>query len=167
MKQVIAFVTLLGLLFAVATPIAAQEDQVNVEFRITVNANCPNATYWGFIGPPESEYSMIQLADTDGDGIYTGNTEVGRGEQWVVALVQGTGVQDTVYGPGPGQPSRTIQDFGTVTVSDDQTFEGSVSNCPSQLPGTGLANMNPTVPLLVGALLLAAGVGIRRTRRFA
>lgn len=167
MKTVIALVTTLGILVVFAMPVTAQEDQVNVEFRITVNANCPNATYWALIGPPASEFSNIRLADDDGDGIYTGNMEVGKGEEWIIALVQGTGSQDTVYGPGPGQPSRTIQDVGTVTVSEDQTFEASVSSCPTPLPGTGLANMDPTVPLLVGAFLLMAGVGIRRPRRVA
>lgn len=143
----------------------AQEGQVNVEFRITVSTDCPNATYWGLVGPPDSEFSNIQLSDSDGDGVYTGSTEVGAGDQWVVALVQGTGVADTVYGPAPGQPSRTIQDFGTVTITEDRTFEGSVSSCPSGLPPTGLENINLMLPLVGAVVLLATGIYIRQHSR--
>lgn len=159
--------------------VAAQQDTVNLEFRVTVTVDCPNATYWGFFGIPNSDVlDYVQLTDDDGDGIYTGTGTFQSGRT-VVQVIQGTGSReiDSELFDGtltvPGDPQRVIRDFGEeqpdapglvphLVIDEDMAFEARVSSCPSELPGTGLPEMTRLLPLAGGVLLLATGIAVRR-----
>ncbi len=143
----------------------APGDAVTLSFAIQVTgAPCQNATYFAVLGVPQSEFFGVQLADPDGDGIYTGSTQWGMNSPIAVSLVQGTGTiqPPTSTNPFPGPPTATIRDFGLVTPADDMTFEGSVAGCPSRLPDTGAASGQLGASIIAGLLLLAAGVYLRR-----
>jgi hypothetical protein len=154
-----AAVMLVGSLIA---PVRAQ-DQVTVRFEITAaSMPCPNATYWAAYGLPASEFVAQQLTDADGNGVYTGSVQAQTGRQLTIQLVQGTGVQASIYGPIPGTPSSTIKNFGFVTITEDTVFSGQATGCSAGLPGTGLNDSLPIMAVLSGALLLAGGVYTRR-----
>ena len=179
MKQFASLLIAVAIMAAYAVPVAAQQDTVTLDFRVTVNVDCPNATYWGFFGPPNSDaINYVQLTDDDGDGVYTG-TATPEGGRLVVQVIQGTGSRelDSELFEGtltvPGEPQRVIRDFGEeqadaptlvphLVIDEDMTFEASVSSCPSGLPGTGLLELNPLLPLAGGMLLLATGMAVRR-----
>ncbi len=144
-------------------PSHAQTTQATVTFQVAVQGTpCPNATYWALIGVPQSEGFFRQLADPDGDGVFTGTIQEGVGNQRFISLVQGTGTQDTFFGPAPGEPSATIRDFGLVTIAENMVFEGTVAGCPAGLPDTGGSDWLPGAPLAGGLVLLASGAYLRR-----
>jgi LPXTG-motif cell wall-anchored protein len=162
MKTIAVIWMLLILAVGLALPAHAQGTMATLEFRVTVEGTpCPNATYWAILGVPDSEGFGVQLLDPDGDAVYTGSTTAGVGNQLFVSLVQGTGTQETVFGPVPGEPSTTMRDFGLVTVTGDMVFEGHVSGCPAGLPDTGSNDGLPVVPI-AGGVLLAGGAYLRR-----
>ncbi len=140
-------------------------DQATVTFEITAASTpCPNATYWAVYGLPASEFTTQQLTDADGDGVYTGSVEAQVGGQLTIQLVQGIGSQKILY-PDifiPGEPSSTIKNFGFVTITEDTVFSGQATGCSAGLPNAGSGDNLPLVPMASSALLLAAGVFLRR-----
>ncbi len=111
----------------VVTLLAATPALAHAYFEVTTEGEPPeNATFWGMYGPPNSEFSAVQLTDPDGDGVYAGGVTV-EPDNYVTQIVQGTGVQDTVYGPFPGEPSTVLRDFGTIWLDNDTVLRASVS----------------------------------------
>lgn len=162
----------LTLAILLAVPAHAQQS-VTIQFRLSVNVACPNATYFGQVGIPNSDgFPNVQLTDPDGDGVFTGSLTAPAGEQLpLLRLVQGTGtiiVEPPTSGPQvvPGQPSRVVRDFGTPTLTEDTVLEASVSNCiGAALPSTGVSNTVSTSALIGGLLLLIAGIAARQRMR--
>jgi LPXTG-motif cell wall-anchored protein len=159
-----------------ATYPAGSPERLTLSFAVTVTGTpCPDATYWAVLGVPGSEFFTVQLADPDGDGIYTGSTTWGPNPLFV-SLVQGIGAVQPQVGVHlfPGPPTTTIRDFGQVTPTQDMVFEGSIAGCPAgapvsgtpaeqpvQLPDTGASAALPAA-LVAGGLLLVGGVYLRR-----
>jgi LPXTG-motif cell wall-anchored protein len=165
MKTILSMIVALILTFALTISVAAQDDAVTAQFRITVQGTpCLNATFFAVIGVPDSEFYGVQLADPDGDGVFTGSTQLAAGRPFAVFLVQGTGViqPPTSVNPFPGPPISTIKDFGQVTPTEDMVFEASIAGCPAGLPDTGVKDSLPVVPIAGGILLLTGGIYLRR-----
>jgi hypothetical protein len=179
MKTLASILAVLALML-LAAPAGAQQDMVNLHFRLTVQgAPCPNATYWGFFGAPNSDdVNYVQLSDPEGDGVYTG-TGTHTAGRLVAQIIQGTGsqrIQSILLGTEmvvPGEPSQVIRNFGVehpdmpgivphLVINQDMTFQASVQGCPVGLPDTGVSDMLPLVPLFSAGLLLATGIYIQR-----
>jgi hypothetical protein len=144
-------------------PVRAQGDTTTVSFAITAaQTPCANATYWALYGLPASEFVAQQLADGDGDGVYTGSVEAEVGGQLAIQLVQGTGVAESIFGPIPGNPSTTIKNFGFVTIEKDAVFSAQATGCTAELPGTGRSDILPVALAASAVLLLAVGVHLRQ-----
>ncbi len=183
MKTVLSTIAALLLVFALATSTAAQDNMVTLTFRLTVQGQpCPNATYWGFFGAPNTDdVNYVQLTDPDGDGVFTGTGTHAAG-RLVVQIIQGTGTRTITGGPllgeqvlvVPGEPTQVIRDFGIqqpdqpdfivphLVINQDMTFEASVAGCPAGLPDTGISDSLPLAPFASAVLLLAGGVYLRR-----
>src|SRR3712207_2008468 len=102
MKSMRLTLAVMILTVGLVLPSHAQTNSATVTFRVVVQAApCPNATYWALIGVPQSEGFFRQLADPDGDGVFTGSIPEGVGNQRFISLVQGTGTQETFFGPAP------------------------------------------------------------------
>ena len=103
-------------------------DQVTFSFEVTVKGEVPKGTsLLGFI--PAEGGITVPLADSDGDGVYTGSTTLDR------------------FGPGPrpvppgtepvslpvqivresGGNIEVIRDFGVVPLAGDRTFSARVN----------------------------------------
>ncbi len=176
MKFITSIIALL-VLTVLATPAFAQTPQqagpVTLTFRLSVQGvACPNTTYWGAIGVAGGEYlNFVQLTDPEGDGTYTGTLTHTAG-QWLVRIIQGQGVaraDPTQVSPPlnrellvPGGVWQIIRDFGTVTLTENMVFEGSVVGCPAGLPDTGGSDSLPVAPLAAGLLVLTAGAYLLR-----
>jgi hypothetical protein len=163
MKTMLVLLAAFLLVGSLIVPARAQGgDQATVTFEITAASTpCPNTTYWAAYGLPASEFVAHQLTDGDGNGVYTGSVEAEVGGQLTIQLVQGTGAQESIYGPIPGNPSATIKNVGFVTITEDTVFSGQAAGCPTALPRAGSNDDLPVVPL-VGGALLAAGVYLQR-----
>ncbi len=106
----------------------APSDQVTFSFELTVKGEVPEGTrLLGFI--PAEGGITVPLADSDGDGVYTGSTTLDR------------------FGPGPrpvppgtepvslpvqivresGGSIEVIRDFGVVPLNGDRTFSARVN----------------------------------------
>src|SRR5919112_4099366 len=106
----------------------APSDQVTFSFELTVKGEVPEGTrLLGFI--PAEGGITVPLADSDGDGVYTGSTTLDR------------------FGPGPrpvppgaepvslpvqivqesGRNIEVIRDFGVVPLAADRTFSARVN----------------------------------------
>jgi len=166
--RMLSLVTL-ALAVLLAVPAHAQQ-RVTIQFRLTVNVACPNATYYGLVGVPNSEgFEYTQLTDPDGDGVFTGTGSAATNEPIpVLRLIQGTGTQ-VIEPPGslptqvPGDPSRIVRDFGTPTLTEDTVLEGGVSDCiGAGLPSTGVSDTVPMSALLSGMLLVIVGIALRQ-----
>ena len=103
-------------------------DQVTFSFKVTVKGEVPKGTgLLGFI--PAEGGITVPLADSDGDGVYTGSTTLDR------------------FGPGPrpvppgaepvslpvqivqesGGNIEVIRDFGVVPLAADRTFSARIN----------------------------------------
>jgi hypothetical protein len=72
--------------------------------------------------------TSAQLTDPDGDGVYTGATQVPQGRERGIFIEQGMGVRENPFGfRFPGEPRSVIRDFGLVRFDGDKTFSASVS----------------------------------------
>ena len=105
------------------------EESVAVTFELAVEGEPPaDATFFASLG---YEPAFFQLADPDGDGLYAATTPdglVSAGDVQPARIVQGTGTRESrVVGVAPGEPSRTIKDFGEVRFDEDATLSASVS----------------------------------------
>lgn len=113
------------------TPDEPADDRVTLAFELAVKGQKPpDLSFFGFVGG-----GYVQLADPDGDGLYTGTSNVpqyGPGPRPVpegtepvtlsVQIVQATEVKHGV----PLYPT-VIEDFGDVLMDEDKTFSASVS----------------------------------------
>jgi hypothetical protein len=174
-------------------------ETATLEFELTVEGEPPaDATFFGTVRGEGLGY--VPLMDHDDDGVYTGSTTVARFAPGTrplpshtepvsmpVQIVQGTETRgpDASDALRPGEPIRTIKDFGPVQV-EDRTLAASVSfggeqggsttpesdndssggggyagGTRSLLPGTS----GVVLTLGVGALLVAGGFLIRRITR--
>jgi type 1 fimbria pilin len=164
MKKVIVALVAMVLLALSSGPTQAQAGRVTLSFSITVTGTpCANATFFGVVGIPDSEFAAIELTDPDGDGVYTGTTQVPPGDPYGIVLVQGTGTIEspTSSNPFPGTPITVLRDFGVVTPTADQAFAATVNGCPT-LPGTGAETGTPLTWGLAALAVLATGTVLRR-----
>ncbi|CAA9423475.1 MAG: hypothetical protein AVDCRST_MAG80-93 [uncultured Rubrobacteraceae bacterium] len=109
---------------------------ITLDFELTVEGEPPaDATFFGMVGIDLEDIWLdesVQLADPDGDGVYTGSIDVPTGRPVTVWITQGTGTREGHNGTLPGQPFTVLKHFGTKTFYEDATFEASVS-----FPGNG------------------------------
>ncbi len=162
-KGLITALATMVLLALNSVPTQAQTGSVTLSFSITVTSTpCANATFFGIVGVPDSEFYGVQLTDADGDGVYTGTTQVAAGSPFGIVLVQGTGTIDspTSANPFPGPPITVLRDFGVVTPTADQSFAATVNGCPT-LPGTGADTGTPLTWGLAALAVLATGTYLR------
>lgn len=110
------------------------DGEVTLSFELAVEGQPPaDATFWGQY---LVEGATVQLTDPDGDGVYTGSMSGGQPAAGAgFRIVQGTGMQQTMTGMYPGEPSTIIKDFGAPTVEDDTTFSATVSFDETAHPG--------------------------------
>ena len=127
------------------TGVEPVEDPLAVEsatlaFELVVEGEPPaEATFFGAVRGEGPRY--VPLADPDGDGTYIGSTSVARFPPGTrplpsdaepvslpVQILQGTGTlhPGESDSPGPGEPTRVIEDFGPVRT-EDRTLSASVS----------------------------------------
>jgi hypothetical protein len=112
-----------------AAPAFAQQNEVTVNFELTVEGTPPaDAT---FFGQYPVEGTSVRLTDPDGDGVYTGSMSGGVPDAGF-RIVQGTGTEQTMTGVYPGEPVTVIEDFdapagegGAATLSANVSFGGS------------------------------------------
>ena len=147
MKTLRSLLMALALMALFAVPAFAQDDTVTLGFEVTGAAGCPeDTTIFGLVGPPFSEFGGIQLQDEDGDGVYTGSTEVGAGEPLVVQIVQGVGTVDTEFGTFPGQPVTLLASFSSsedpLELEEDRTLEAA-ADCDTPDNQQGGAGKTP------------------------
>lgn len=175
------------------------DETATLEFELTVEGNPPaDATFFGTVRGEGLRY--VPLMDPDDDGVYTGSTPVSRFAPGTrplppdtepvslpIQIVQGTGTQgpDANDSLRPGEPIRTIKDFGPVRA-EDKTLSASISFGGNQGGSTtpdsgdestsGSGDAGGTRSLLPGAsgvvltlgvvaLLVASGFLIRRVTR--
>jgi hypothetical protein len=173
------------------------DETATLAFELAVEGNSPaDATFFGTVRSEGLRY--VPLTDPDEDGVYTGSTPVLRFAPGTrplppdtepvllpVQIVQGTCTQgpDASDSLRPGEPIRTIKDFGPVQV-EDKTLSASISfggnqggsTTPDDDSSSGGGNAGGTRSLLpgasgvvltlgVGALLVAGGFLIRRITR--
>lgn len=92
---------------------SAQQNEVTIIFELTVEGSPPaDAT---FFGQPLVEGAGVQLADPDGDGVYTGSISTETPDAGF-RIVQGRGTEETTTGVQPGEPVAGIQDFPAPDV---------------------------------------------------
>ncbi len=158
------------------------------DFELTIKGEPPAGTRFFGVVPAEGCIS-VPLTDPDGDGVYTGSTNVPRfppgpvppdGAEPVSLPVQ---IVQANSGAGPCNPTRVIKDFGTVPANDD-TFKAKVNFKENRggttpgttAPGSGSGSASGTKELprtggalpamgIVGALLVAGGLLIRHATR--
>lgn len=116
-------------------PIEEPDDyKVTLNFELAVEGQPPAGTsFFGFI--PAEGGIFAQLTDPDGDGLYTGSTDVPQyapgprpvpeGVEPVTLPVQIVRATETKYGV-PLYPT-VIKDFGEVLMDEDKTFSASIS----------------------------------------
>jgi len=176
------------------------DETATLEFELTVEGNSPtDATFFGAVRGEGLRY--IPLTDPDEDRVYTGSTPVARFAPGTrplppdtepvslpVQIVQGTGTRgspDTSDSLRPGEPIRTIKDFGPVRAEDKTlsasisfggNLGGSTASDSDDDSSSGGGNAGGTRSLLpgasgvvltlgVGALLVAGGFLIRSVTR--
>ena len=101
---------------------------------VTVEGQCPADTNF-FAGMSASHGYSVPLADPEGDGVYSGSIDFGKGVDLLeVGLYKGTGIQEGPYGQIPIGEPETIQSFGNLTVEKDETFSATTS-CEGDKPG--------------------------------
>jgi type 1 fimbria pilin len=164
MKRMLSMFAALLLLALTSVPTQAQAGRVTLSFSVTVTGTpCANATFFAIVGLEGSEFFAIELTDPDGDGVFTGTTQLPSGSSAGIVLVQGTGTIDspTSENPFPGPPVTALRDFGVVTLTGDQSFAASVNGCPT-LPGTGAETGTPLTWGLAALAVLATGTYLRR-----
>jgi hypothetical protein len=168
---------------------------VTFDFELTVKGEPPaGSRLFGNFVPAESCIS-VPLANPDADGLYTGSLDVPMfppgpvpppGAEPVSLPVQ---IVQANAGAGPCNPTKVIKDFGTVPANDDtfrartnfkhdggDTTNPEVTTLGTTTPGSGSGGSGVTKVLprtggalptliVVGALLVAGGLLIRRAAR--
>ncbi len=143
-----AFVTALT-----ATAAFAQQDTATLSFEVDTEGQVPEGTsFLGFYGPPDSQFSSVQLTDPDRDGTYTGvaggieGTELDTGEYMVRIGQNNQGQQGTV----------TLYATETITLDEDTTISTSV-DFGSDEPSEGPSQEQPQCFLPEGCFLSGDG----------
>ena len=103
-------------------------DQVTFSFELTVKGEVPEGTsLLGFI--PAEGGIRVPLADSDGDGIYTGSTTLDRfgpGPRPVPPGTQPVSLPVQIVQESGGN-IEVIRDFGVVPLNGDRTFSARVN----------------------------------------
>ena len=120
---------------------APRDGSVTLDFELTVEGEPPvDTTFFGMAGVDLEDIWLdesVQLADPDGDGVYTGSMVVPAGRPVTVWITQGTGTREGHNGTLPGEPFTVVKHFGTKTFYEGATFRASVS-----FPGNGGSSDN-------------------------
>lgn len=104
-----------------------QNEEATLSFELVVEGQCPADTNF-FAGMSTSHGYSVPLADPDGDGLYTGSIDFGKGVDLLeIGVYKGTGIQEGPYGQIPVGEPETIQDFGNLTVEKDASFSATIS----------------------------------------
>ena len=70
----------------------------------------------------------VPLVDPDGDSVYSGSIDFGKGvELQEIVVYSGAGIMEGPYGQIPVGEPETIQNFGNLTVGEDETFSATTS----------------------------------------
>lgn len=167
-----ASVLVLGL---VARPTLAHGTElVALRARLSVAGAPPvGGTFFLVVSDPASGNRIgFQLADPDGDGVYTADADAFEPDQTVpVRLERGTGTTaNPIFGGAsklPGAPASTIRDFGRLVLHSDTVltasaaFGGARSAEPVAVAAGGYLSM-----AALGTVLLTASLyALHRHRR--
>ena len=130
-------------------------------FELTVEGDPPaDASFFGFI--PAEGGIRAPLADSDGDGVYTGSVEVSKfapgGPPEPVSLP----VQIVQTQPGAYHSRDTVlKDFGEVLIDEDKTFSASVlfdeEPDPDEVVATGVLEELESTSFQYGTHVLTDG----------
>lgn len=125
MQRLLLLVAAAATALVAAAPALAQQNEVTIEFELTVEGEPPaDAT---FFGQYLVEGATVQLTDPDGDGVYTGSMSGGTPDAGF-RILQGTGAEQTMTGVYPGEPVTVIEDFPAPAVEGVvATLSASVS----------------------------------------
>ncbi len=125
MQRLLLLVTAAATALVAAAPALAQQNEVTIQFELTVEGEPPaDAT---FFGQYLVEGATVQLTDPDGDGVYTGSMSGGTPDAGF-RILQGTGTEQTTTGVYPGEPVTVIEDFPAPAVEGGvATLSASVS----------------------------------------
>lgn len=108
-------------------PVEPNREEATLDFELTVEGQCPADTNF-FAGMNTSHGYSVPLTDPDGDSVYSGSIDFGKGTDLLeVGLYKGTGIQEGPYGQIPVGEPETIQTFGNLTVEKDETFSATAS----------------------------------------
>ncbi|CAN5560616.1 hypothetical protein BH24ACT21_BH24ACT21_14050 [soil metagenome] len=108
-------------------PVEPQKDQATLGFELAVDGQCAADTNF-FAGMSTSHGYSVPLADPDGDGVYFGSIEFDQGVELLEVLIyKGAGLQEGPYGQIPVGEPETIQNFGPLTVTQDETFSAAIT----------------------------------------
>ncbi len=122
---------------ALAQEEAAQEeaaqpspsDEATLSFELTVRNGLPEGTsVFGFI--PAEGGITVPLADSDGDGVFTGSTTLDRfgpGPRPVPPGTEPVSLPVQIAARENGGPIEVIRDFGVVPLEGDRTFSARVN----------------------------------------
>ena len=103
------------------------DESAKLSFELTVEGEPPaGARFFGAV--PAEGCISVPLTDPDGDGLYTGSTNVPKfapgGPAEPVSLpVQ---IVQANSGAGPCNPTSVIKDFGQVKIDGDKTFSAGI-----------------------------------------
>lgn len=111
---------------------ASQGDKATLSFELTVEGEPPaGVAFFGKVHTGEGGPGRyVPLADPEDDGVYTGSTIVDRfgpGPRPVPPGVEPVSLPVQIVQGADGEAYRSIKDFGTVKLDEDNTFSASVS----------------------------------------
>ncbi len=116
-----------------------QQEDVTLSFELAVEGQCPSETNF-FAGMSTSHGYSVPLADPDGDSVYTGSIDFGKGVNLLeVGMYRGAGIQEGPYGQIPVGEPETIRSFGNLIAEKDETFSATIScdETTTTNPGSG------------------------------
>ena len=108
-------------------PTKPQNEEATLDFELTVEGQCPADTNF-FAGMNTSHGYSVPLVDPDGDSVYSGSIDFGKGvELQEIVVYSGAGIMEGPYGQIPVGEPETIQTFGDLMVEKDETFSATTS----------------------------------------
>ena len=127
-----------------------QHEEATLDFELAVEGQCPADTNF-FAGMSTSHGYSVPLADPDGDSVYSGSIDFGKGVELLeVGMYKGTGIQEGPYGQIPVGEPETIQNFGNLTVEKNEKFSATTS-CEEGKSGLTNPQPNPTTGSTTGS----------------